>query len=433
MRLRLREAFCPAVLAVGPVASTAAGNAVIAVCGLLSGTLLARMLGADGRGELAAIQAWPLVLATAGNFGLTEAAAYYAATTPGRARTTLSSALLLALPFSAVAVVAGVWILPRVLGTQTPEVQDAARISLLLVPLLTLTAAPHQALRGAGHYKAWNILRLITPAGWVAALMVLAAFGQAGAVNAAAAFILVTAISACVGHLYAWRTLKGPIAPTRDQVRPLLSYGAPTAVAALPQWLNLRLDQLVMIALLAPESLGLYAVAVAWGGAAQPLATVLAYVAVPALASTDDARRKAHLVYRSGAIVSACAAALLLAITPVALPMLFGAEFSAAVPAALILAAAGAITGMNAVGGECLRGLGRPRGVLLAEIAGLVVTCIAVPVLIPIAGIVGAATASLASYLAILLVQRRLISTAGDADGAAADRNLVLAIEAPPR
>jgi O-antigen/teichoic acid export membrane protein len=431
MRVPRRETIWPSTVGIGPVASTAAANAAIAVCGLLSGTLLARMLGAQGRGELTAIQAWPLLLATAGSFGLTEAAAYFAAKAPREARTTLSSALLLSLPFAAIALLLGFWFLPRVLQSQSTDVRHAAQVSLLLVPLMTFVTAPYQALRGAGHCHVSNILRLIAPGGWVAVLGVMAAFGSVTATSTAMAFIGVMALAAGVSHLYAWRTLQGRISPASHLVRPMLSYGAPTAVSTLPQWLNIRLDQLVMIAFLAPESVGLYAVAIAWGGAAQPLTTVLAYLAVPTLTAASDAGNRSRTVYRSGVIVSIAASALVLAATPVLFPFVFGADFRAAVPAALILVLAGAMSGMNAVGAECLRALGRPRGVLIAECAGLVVTGMAVPVLIPIAGILGAATASLASSSAILLVQRRLLSAVPEP--LASEPSLVLALESPPR
>jgi len=431
MRVRLREALDPTTFGTASVASTAVANAAIAACGLLSGALLARALGTGGRGELTAIQAWPLLLATVGSFGLTEAAAYFAASHPDRARTTLASTLLLAVPLSLVAVGLGLWILPRVLHAQTPDVRQAALISLLLVPLMPLLSAAHQALRGAGHAHAWNLLRVMVPAGWAAVLAVLYVRGGTTPTNAALVFIAVTAVSAAAAHLVAWRTLRGSVTPERQQFRPLLSYGAPTVVTALPQWLNIRLDQLVMIALLSPDAVGLYVVAVAWGGAAQPLATVLAHAAVPSLAALQDGQQRARLLYRSGALVSIAASVALLALTPLVLPLIFGAEFRGAIPAALVLAVAGAVTGMNAVGSECLRGLGRPRGLLAAECAGLAVTCVAVPVLIPLWGIVGAAVASLASYLAIMAIQWRLLSR--DAGRAGTDDSLVLALEAPPR
>ena len=415
----------------GSLASTAGVNIAIAACGLISGTLLARLLGAEGRGELTAMQAWPMLLATAGNFGLTEAAAYFAAREPERARTTLASTMLLLLPFATAAVAIGFWIVPSVLGAQTIHVRNAALVSLSLVPLLAFVSIPCQALRGGGHTTAWNVLRLIAPAGWVAALALLAVTGRVRPADAAMAFIAVMAVSAIVAQAYAWRALRGPAAPVADRVRPLLAFGAPTAVTALPQWLNLRLDQLVMIALLAPESVGLYAVAVAWGGAVLPIATVLAFTAVPALARATDRQVKARLLFRSGALISAATSTLLLVATPALVPLVFGAEFRAAVPAALIMVIAGAMSGTSVVGGECLRGLGRPHALLAAECAGLVVTCVAIPVVIPIAGILGAAAVSLASYSVVVLVQWRLIATT-TSDGPA-DAGLVLALETPPR
>jgi hypothetical protein len=59
------------------------------------------------------------------------------------------------------------------------------------------------------------------------------------------------------------------------------------------------------------------------------------------------------------------------------------------------------------------------------------VTCVAVPVLIPLWGIVGAAAASFVSYSAIFLFQRRLLSAR--ADRAGADSNMIIELYTPPR
>jgi len=194
----------------------------------------------------------------------------------------------------------------------------------------------------------------------------------------------------------------------------MLAYSTPTMMAAMPQWLNLRLDQLIMIAVLDTRSLGLYVVAMAWSTAVQPLATVIAHGAVPALASAQDRHRKARLVYRAGAVVAIATSLVVLAATPMMLPLIFGAEFLSALPAALVLVIASGITSLNSVGAECLRGLGRPRSVLRAECVGLAVTAIALPALIPLAGIVGAACASVLAYSATLIVQRRQLRTPGE-------------------
>jgi hypothetical protein len=100
-----------------------------------------------------------LFLATLGSFGLTEAIAYFG---PGLRRglaRSLATGLLLAVPFTVVAVWPACGSSRDVRG-QTLEVQQVATLCLVLVPLLTLSAAPSQALRGVGRYRAWNVLRL---------------------------------------------------------------------------------------------------------------------------------------------------------------------------------------------------------------------------------------------------------------------------------
>jgi O-antigen/teichoic acid export membrane protein len=415
MRYPLPDFRWPFSLDARSYASTAAANGVLAVSGVLSGMLAARLLGVQGRGELAAVQAWPLFLSTLGSFGLTEAIAYYSARCPSRARSTLATAVVLAAPFTLVAVAAGMWLLPRVLRGHTTQVQDVATMCLVLVPLMTLTIAPSQALRGVGRYASWNLLRLITPLAWLAVLIGVQGTTHADVRTLALAFIGTTALAGAVAHVHAWNTLSGSAAPDRSLVGPLLNYSAPTVAGTIPNWLNLRLDQLLGAAFLDAHSLGLYVVAIAWRSAAHPLATVVAFHAVPALAGVNDSPERARMVYRIGTLAAVGTCVLLLIATPLLLPLVFGVEFSAAVPAALLMVVAGGLESVNAVGAECLRGVGRPRRVLVAECVGLVITLVALPVLMLTGGIVGAASASLVSLSAIALTQQRLMPSSRDA------------------
>ena len=409
MRLRLSETLWPSSLDPRPFASTALANGVLAVVGLLTGMLAARLLGAEGRGELAAAQAWPLFLANLGSFGLTEAIAFFGARGPSKARTVLATGLLLAVPFMVVATGVGAWLLPRLLRGQPVDVQQVALLCLTLVPLLTLSTAPSQALRGVGRYRAWNVLRLVTPLSWLAVLIAVRGSDHVSVRTLALGFIGTTALAALVTQLHAWRTLAGSATLDRDLAKPMLAYSAPTMAVAIPRWLNLRLDQLIVIALLDARALGLYVVAVAWSGAARPLADVVAHNAVPALAGAQDTRHWSRLVYRAGAAAACVTSVLLLVATPTLLPLVFGAEFRDAIPVALVMVVAGAVEATNAVGVECLRGLGRPRAVLMAECIGLGITFVALPVLVMLTGIMGAACASLLSYTAILVAQQRLM------------------------
>jgi O-antigen/teichoic acid export membrane protein len=409
MRVPAPESFWPASLDARPFASTAAANAALAGVALLTGMLAARLLGAEGRGQLAAVHAWPLFLATVGGFGLPEAIAYFGARTPSRARAALATGLLLAVPFVLVAVAAGAWLLPRLLRGQATDVQQVGMLCLALVPLWTLTTAPAQALRGVGRYRAWNVLRLVSPLTWLITLVAVRGTDYATVPTLALAFVGATALAGLVTQVHAWWTLAGLAAPERALARPMLAYSAPTMAATIPRWLNLRLDQLIVIALLDARSVGLYVVAVAWSAATHPLAEVVAHNAVPALAGAKDRSKRARVVYRVGAVAAIGMSLLLLAATPTLLPLIFGVEFRAAISVALILVLAGAVDATNAVGAECLRGVGRPRDVMVAECVGLAVTVVALPVLVLVGGITGAACASFLSYSAILVMQRRLM------------------------
>jgi O-antigen/teichoic acid export membrane protein len=91
-------------------------------------------------------------------------------------------------------------------------------------------------------------------------------------------------------------------------------------------------------------------------------------------------------------------------VTPQAIKILFGERFRVSIPAALVLLPAAGILGFNLVLQEGLRGLGRPYAVLRAELAGLVVTAIALLAMLRPLGIMGAAIASLLGYSTVNVV-----------------------------
>jgi len=170
--------------------------------------------------------------------------------------------------------------------------------------------------------------------------------------------------------------------------------------------LNLRLDQMLMAALLPVHTLGLYVVAVTWSNAVSPLPNALANVLFPQTASKSDPedRRQVFAIGSRLAVLSAVSIALVVvALTPWVLPLLFGTAFAAAVGPAIVLVGAAAIDAVNGVLEEGLRGLGRPALVLWAELCGLAVTGVSLLLLLGPMGIMGAALASVLGYGAVLV------------------------------
>jgi O-antigen/teichoic acid export membrane protein len=390
--------------------ATLATNGGLALLGLATGVLAARLLGPAGRGELAAIQNVSVQLMVLASLGIPNALAYFVSRDTDSARGLLATGLLIALAASLPAMALGWALMPLVLSGQSQPTVDAARAYLVYVPLAMVASFPHWVLQGASRFRDWNLLRLLPAAAWLGVLL-LAFAERPSAPELARRYLAAYALAVPAGWWALARATRGSWAPLR-RTRPLLRYGAPSVLGSVPAELNVRLDQILMAALLPAEQLGLYAVGVAWSGAVTgPLLAALGSVLLPRVAS-DPTTAVARYV-RLSALAAALATAALLVATPFALPLLFGEAFGGAAPATLLLVVAAGVAGLGRVLEEVMRGLGEPDWPMGAQLAGLAATLVLLALLLQRYGGVGAALASLGSYslaLAVLLVgvRRRL-------------------------
>jgi O-antigen/teichoic acid export membrane protein len=384
---------------------TSGTNLLLALLAVLTGSCAARLLGPQGRGELAAIQMWPAFLATIANLGLPQALIYYSAQSGEKAGRYLGSATALALLASVPFMAGGYLLLPHVLSAQSADAVAAARWYLLLLPVQVLGAMPYHLLRGRSDFAVWNGLRLAPGLGWLGVLAI--AWMVSRPQPALLAYLYLAFLTALAIPTFAVlrRRVAGPFRPDPRHWQPMLAYGLPSVLSGVPQLLNLRLDQLLMAAFLPTQTLGLYVVAVTWSGAVAQLPNALGTVLFPRTAAQRDAHQRG-LVFAQGSRLAALSAlsvgAGVAVITPWAIPLLFGDKFSAAVPAGLVLVGAAAIAAINSVLEEGLRGLGRPAVALWAELGGLLVTALALLLLLVPFGIMGAAIASVLGYSAVM-------------------------------
>lgn len=388
----------------GPVREfrgTLGTNIAIAAITLLTGVIAPRLLGPAGEGELTAIQAWPLLLGTLAMLGLDSALVYFIARQPEKGRQLITTACLMGLA-SSLAVAAVAWfVLPFALSAQPPAVISAARVYLLIGALYAVIGLPHTALRGVGAFRAWNIFRIVPNAVLLAVLIGAGLSGHPAAIPISRWFLGGLLVTGLPVLLVVTRRLRGRAAPDRRLAPRMLRFGLPSSLATLPQTVNLRFDQLLIIALMPARWLGLYVVAVAWSGVSGLVLSAASAVLFPEVAAERDAGRQRRMVLQAlhgGAAVVLVVSVLLLLATPACLPLVFGARYSPAIPSALVLAPAGAILAWSGIAEDGLRGLGRPAGVLAAEMAGAVVTVAALPPLLDVEGILGAAIASLLGY-----------------------------------
>jgi O-antigen/teichoic acid export membrane protein len=372
----------------------------------VTGPLAARLLGAEGRGELAAIQLWPATIATFAMLGLPESLAYFGGREPNRAGRWLSTTVLLALGSSCLAVAAGYFAIGVGLRGYDVRIIHAAHIYLLLVPLTALIGLPCQLARGLGRFVLWNVMRVAPVLGWLAVLIGAWASGVRTAEGLAMSylwFLLVEAVAIMI--VCARFVVPGKWFDWPDAAR-ALRYGVPSGLSAVPQFLNLRFDQMLIAALLPSKQLGIYVVAVSWSAISGVVLNAVGPVISQRLAVEPDvklARAMLSRATRSAVVVSVLTALVFAMITPTAMAAFYGVGFRECVPIAMVLVAANAFVMTNMVLEEGLRGLGDTRTILRAELLGFVATILSLGVFLPSLGIMGAAVASVAGYAVVTL------------------------------
>jgi len=389
------------------VAETAVANGLVGGIGIATGILAARWLGPEGRGELAAIQMWPAILSTLAMVGMGEALAYYCARRPSESRQYVATAGLIALAVMPLFASLGYVLMPHLLSQQSPRIVSAARAYLFLLPIYALVGLPYHMLRGTQRYRLWNVMRLVPSMLWLAVLLVSIRMRVADPARMTAAYL---ALLACAGPVLTgivWRAAAGPAMPTIAAGRQLTGFGLPSVFGTLPQFFNVKLDQMMVTAIVVPQQLGVYMAAAAWGSAIPMLSSAISLVMSPRIAAeSSDAARNRHFNHgvRGAAWVVAAAVIVLVAATPIGVTLAFGRAFQAAiVPAAILVVASGA-NAINGVLEELLRGYGRPGATLRAESTALVVGVPALLLLLPRAGLTGAAIGSLISSAAATIV-----------------------------
>ncbi len=385
---------------------TLATNVAIAILGLATGSISARILGPTGRGELSAIQTIPSFLGLLALLGLPNAVAYFSAKDPQAARSLTLTATTLESLTAMVVMGAGYMLMPWALQQQSATTIGDARIYLVFILLQALQVGPYLALQGLGRFRTWNLLRLAPPLCWLTILALGWWLHRGIAGWLSRAYLVAYALTIPVAAGTLWRSTRGPSRFAPERISAMLRYGAPTAASVLPFSLNLRLDQMLMAALLAPNLLGLYAVGVSWSSVMAPVFGALGSTMFPALASTDDDHTRRRLLgqtLRLGALLALVLGAGLAAITPLALPLVFGPRFAPAVAPTLVLIAAASALSFNTVLDECTRGLGGPAWSMYAQLVALPITLVILGTTLTRWKLMAAAMASLVSYLAVVV------------------------------
>lgn len=367
-----------------------------AVLSLLSVLIVARALGAEGRGQVAFLTAMTFLTANLATFGIQEANGNLAASEPRARRALASNSVLLAVALGALAVgllVALIGVFPGIAGESDPTVR---LVAFAFIPAILLQIFLRFLAQADYGFAVTNAAYVLAPTLNVVGNGLFYAFGILS-VNSAVGWWLAGQTAETV--LLAWyiqRRLAGFGRPDFGLLRRALRFGARAHPGRVMLLGNYRLDQWLLGAIAGSRELGVYSVAVAWAEALWYLPTALAAVQRPDLvrAVREEAGRIAARIFRAAALVTAACGLVMVLAAPVLCETVFGDEFGGSVNMLRVLVVAA--FGVSAVKllGSALVTQGRPGLQSFAIGAGFVLSVILEVALIPPFGGQGAAVAA---------------------------------------
>jgi O-antigen/teichoic acid export membrane protein len=368
---------------------------------LVTGVLVARALGASGRGQLTAVLTATQMVGWTFAFGCSEATAYREAR-HGRDDGVVSAWLVLSVPAGLLAVLVGEALLPVLLHAQTSETLHLAQLFMLSAFFVPLGLLSVGLLLGARRFLLYNLFGLFQPAAVAFAYVVL---WRLDLLTAAVALVANVVVSLTVGAPLAVVTLRGRITrPAWTRAWPNIWYGARVHGTNLGGMMNARLDLLIIPAFLTASSVGLYSVATNVSWVVVTIATAIATIVLPEAAR--DPQRGVTTVVRSLQATLGVALALavgIAAVADVALRVLYGASFAAAHEALLLLLPGSVFYACAGVLWSGLYALNRPLTAAATQAFGALITVVGLVLFLERGGITAAALVSTASYAGVFL------------------------------
>ena len=317
------------------LASTVVGNAGYFV-GVL---LLARVLGASGRGSIAFVIVTALVVGRVASFGIAEATTVFSAQRPRLRRELYTNALLFTTATGIGAAALIIAVLAEADATR-PAGVDTTELAALGFGIVATAVSEANAglLRGLGRFSTLALLTASVPWVYSAFLVVLLVGPGLTVPRAAAAWAAHAWVDALVG-LVASARAAGLTRPVRSLAAEAIRFGARAWLGTLSGFLNARADQILMAFIATEAALGIYAVAVNVSETLLYLPAAAGLALLPRIASIGQAGRvhMTLLVFRRLILVTFAAAVVAAALGPVLLPLLFGEEFRASIVPFLLL------------------------------------------------------------------------------------------------
>jgi O-antigen/teichoic acid export membrane protein len=379
---------------------------------LVTGIVVARALGPDGRGVTIALSTVAQLAGFVFAFGAAQSLSYYIARRPADGPSLLTTWTLMLLPLAAVAIAITQLLLPTIF-TNDPEAVEIGRWFMFIIVLVVGLELNYGLLLGAQDFFAYNALRFAPTALAAASLIALWALGELTVRSALIAPNVAYLLALLVGLGRSVRQIGiGP--PAWRLGVTSLWYGVRAQGGTVASNVTARLDVAMLPAYVSSANVGLYSVATNVSLIVYQLSNTFAQLVLPAAAAGERERGRLKVVgslWASLAVAGVLAAVLALLAAPL-LELVYGDDFrDAAEPLVLLLPGAVLFAGASIIGAG-VYAEGRPFTATAAQLVGMGATVVGLFVFLRSGGTTAAALVSSGSYaivfVAMLLAYKRV-------------------------
>lgn len=376
-------------------------NALMLCSGVVTSLMGAWALGPAGRGDLIVVLMWPGIFVLLAQLGLPMAYRFWAAKQPESISALFSNALVLSLVVGFAALGLAWIVIPHLIGQRSPEVVRLAQIYALMIPMTLLTDLMRGLLEGARRFRWVAALRLIFFGAQLVSYIVLWLEGRLTVATAMYTVLASAVFSLIVSFVAIWRELKPKWQPGLAELRTSLRYGIRDYPGVLTEFVNWRLDLMMLVGMASSTSVGLYSIAVRLSDITTVLASSVGDALMPEVAASKKADQATRIVTRSLRLTLFAHLLILIPlwmVAPFVLRFAYGEGFVPVTNVLRLLMVASVIWSAGAIVISGLNGLGHPGLSTIARIAAALVMVVTLTAWLPKWGIRGAALASISGY-----------------------------------
>jgi len=300
----------------------------------LSNVVLARVLGAEGKGSFSLFQVMVTAIVTFSALGIGHGQMFHAAKDPRQLRHFMPNAYLISGLLGGG--MAAVWVALAALLNRNPLGKLgwlAGAALVVIVPIISLSVFQRQYFLTRHNYRLSKCIVALSQILPLAGYVSLFALGHATLINAIIMFVAAQVLCCVIAELLIERNGSWLKNISFAFARLSAVFGIQQYLSGVVEFLMARLDFFLVGLFLGRKGLGLYSVAVAMAEITIRLPNELGTVLFPAFASGSLETSRAATILRKLLLLSLVIAALLAMSSGSIIVLLFGKQFRDAVPA----------------------------------------------------------------------------------------------------